>query len=346
MFINQQKLAIGLDISARYLRLAQIKKRSGKPCLVSMAELELPEGIIKNGQFQDIRQSAEQIKKLVKKNIGQKIYGRYCVACLPEQETFIKIIDLPAISGDTNQAVIDEAKKHIPYPLEKAYLDWSYINNRDTTKVVIAVCPKEIVENYQTVLNQAGLSPIALEIEAVAIARSLFPLNKIISAPVIIVDLGANRTGLIIYEQDYIPFSLSLKISSDDLTEKLRANLNLTPEQAKQAKEKIGLDPDKAQGGVLTILKDQINELAEEIREAKYFYYEHCASKETIKQIYLTGGGANMKNLPAILSDLTKLEVVIGNPLVNLGLGPVELPESKSLSFATAIGLALRSYQN
>ena len=346
MFLNHSPYSVGLDISERALRIVQLKKTSGKIKLVSWAELKSEPGLFKDNQFTNTKQAVEQFKTLAKKIEGQKIRTHYCVACLPEQKTFIKVIDLPAVKAkDITADIIEESKKHIPYPLEQAYLDWQYINEKDTSRAIIGLCPKDIVENYQTVLNQAGLQPEILEIEAMSVCRSLFPLNKKIEEPVMILDLGATRTGLVIYEENYIPFSLSLKISSENLTDCLAKELELTPEQAEEAKVKIGLNPDKANGGVLKILTKTLEELAQEIREAKYFYYEHFAQKETIKKIYLTGGGANLKGLGPFIQNLTKLETIVGDPLINLTIGKIEITEKQSQSFATAIGLALRKYQ-
>lgn len=347
MFLNHSPFSVGLDISERALRLVQLKKTGNKIRLLSLSRTPLEAGLIKDGKFSDAKIGVEKVKSLLHELKGNPMASFSCTACLPEPKTFIKVIDLPSLPGKNIESeIIEEAKKHIPYPLEQSYLDWQYIHPQDHSKAIIGLAPKEVVENYQEVLNQAGFSPEALEIEAAAICRAITPLNKKLDEPIMIVDLGATRTGLIIYENDYIPFSLSLKISSNALTDLLATELKLKPEQAEKAKNKIGLDPQRAEGGVLKILQAPLEELCQEIREAKYFYYEHFAQKNTVKKIILTGGGANLKGLSAFIKNLTKLEVEKANPLLNLTLGKMEIEEEQSHSFTTAIGLALRKFQN
>ena len=80
--------------------------------------------------------------------------------------------------------------------------------------------------------------------------------------------------------------------------------------------------------------------------------HEHFANKDSksIKEILLCGGGANLKGLTDILSLELQLPVSTGNPWVNILPQPLkeipELPYDKSLSYTTALGLALRGFKS
>lgn len=347
MFLKFVQNIFGLDISEKNLRLAQLKRTGGKIKLVSYNEIKVPTGLFKDNQVVKKDAVASLIRQLIQEARGSKIYTKYAAVCLPEPKTFIKVIDLTCPkTKDVVSEIIEEAQKHIPYPLEKTYLDWQYVDGKEKNRIMIGVCTKEIVENYQEVLKQAGLFPVALEIEEVAIARSLFLLGKREAEPVMVLDLGASRTGLFIYQENYIPFSLSLNISANDLTSWIKDKLNLTLEQAEDAKRKIGLSASKAQGGIKQVLAEPLEKLAEQIREAKYFYYEHFSFQKEIKKIYLTGGGANLPDLTNFLSERTGLETSMATPLLNLSPGKINLPAELVQSYSTAIGLALRSYQD
>ena len=346
MFLKFVQNTFGLDISEKVWRMVQLKKTGSKIKLTSYSEIKVPSDFFEESQIVKKDKAAALLKRLIQETKGAKIFTKYTYVCLPEPKTFIKVIDITyPKSKDIVHEIIEETKKHIPYPLEKIYLDWQYIDERKKGKVVVGVCPKNIVNNYQEILVKAGLMPIALEIEAIAIARSLFPLDKKVEEPVMVIDLGASRTGLFIYKENYALFTISLNISSDDLTVFIKNKLKLTMEQAEKAKRKIGLNPNKAKGGLIQVLKEPLEGLAQQIREAKYFYYEHFTSSEEIKKVYLTGGGANLNNITKFLSDQVKLEVVLGNPLINISPGKISLEEDKIQTYATVIGLALRQYQ-
>ncbi len=337
---------IGLDIGEQSWRLVQLKKNQSKISLVSFNEIKTTSGLMQGGLISKTEEAVKLLKELIQTAHGHKIYTKYLSVCLPEPKTFIKVVNLVYLkSKNIEEEVVAEAKKHIPYPLEKTYLDWQYVSPGDKAKVIIAVCPKEIVDNYQKIIAQAGLLPLALEVEAMSLARCLFPLHQNIEEPVMVVDLGASRTGLFVYEKNYIPFSLSLNLSAEDLTKWIKDKLNLTLSQAEKAKKTIGLSATQAQGGLKEILKEPLGRLAEQIREAKYFYYEHFGSSQTIAKIYLTGGGAALKGLPEFLEEKTDLPVGLANPLTNLSDKPIDLTVGDLQTYGTAIGLALRQYQ-
>lgn len=336
----------GLDISERACRLIQLKKYRSKAKIISSGEIKVPEGVIQNGKIIKIDEFVHLIKKLIKDSRGQKISTRYVTACLPEPNSFIKLINLTyPESKNTLEEIINETKKHIPYPLEKTYLDWQYVDEKDKSKVLIAVCPKEIVDNYQESLTKAGLIPDTLEIEEVAICRSLIKFNTTAPDPFIILDLGATRTSLIAYQDQAVLFSLSLTFSSNSLTKNLINKLRLLPKEAEKAKRICGLDLNKAEGGVRKILETSVKQLARQIREAKYFYHEHVSKEKSINRIVLTGGGSQLPYLITYLGNKCQIKLEIANPLVNLIKPDKELLIKDIQSYSTAIGLALRNIQ-
>lgn len=344
MLVDFIQNSFGLDISERCFRLVRIKKVSGRLTLDSFGEVNVPTGVFKEGKFAEPAQAASLFKELLQNLSGSKNIGHYAVVCLPEPKTFIKVIGITYPKNkNVVEEVIAEAKNHIPYPLEKTYLDWQFVDN-DKNKVIIAICPKEIVDNYQQTLAVAGLVPAVLEVESMSLSRALFKPAENFASAVMVIDLGLKRTGLFIYKKNYIAANLSLGFTSDSLTKKLKESLNLSVAEAENAKRKIGLSEALAGGGVKKVLQPLVNKLAEEIREAKYFYAEHVEPQGEIKKIILTGGGAGLKGLPEYLAELTQTEVVAGNPLVNLSMGKISLPEEKIQSYNAALGLALRQF--
>lgn len=344
MLANFIQNSFGLDISERCLRLARLKKSGGRLVLDAYGEISVPAGVVKDGKFVSQEKAVALFKTLLQNVIGAKFALHYAVVCLPEPKTFIKIINLTYPKNkNAVEEVIAEAKNHIPYPLEKTYLDWQFIDAAKS-QAIIAVCPKEIVDNFQSTLAGAGLTPAVLEVESMSLARALFKPDELIDPAVMVIDLGFSRTGLFIYKQNNIVANLSVAFASDELTKLLKDKLNLNLAEAEAAKRKIGLSDELAQGGVKKILAPAIAKLAEEIREAKYFYAEHIEPQGAIAKIILTGNGANLKKLPATLAELTQTVVVVGNPLVNLSLGKISLPEEKIQSYNAAIGLALRQF--
>lgn len=341
-FILPKQSAFGLDISDYILRAVNIENNR----IMTAGEINLPAGLIKKGVIFEPGKVAELIKKLIQSTGGKKIRKKYVIACLPEQITYIKMINLPTNKTIGFQDLLaEEITKHIPYNLEEIYIDWQPSPSGEENKILIGVATKNIVNSYQEVLMMADLIPLALEIEAVAISRCLINQNKNEPYAQIILDLGFNRTSLILYDRQTVQFSISIPLSGDVLTKTIAKTLNLTYQQAERAKIVCGFDEKKCERALLKLLKSAMAMLINNINGAISFYQNRFTNQQEIKKIILSGGGANFKNLDLLLKEETGMIVEKGNILTNLNQGPsLEiLPKNKYLSYVSAVGLALRN---
>jgi len=338
IFLPQQK-AFGLDISDYVMRLAYADKDQ----IVTAGEIELPTGLISKGIIKNPEKVAEYIDQLVHNVKGRKIKTKYVVACLPEQRTFIKVIDLPPYDKTNFQNVLaEEIVKHIPYEINEIYIDWQKLPTTSGNKILIGVTPKDIVISYQNLLAAARLMPVALEIEAASISRCLIQEKKSQTAKIIL-DIGFNRTSLIVYDNETVQFSISIPISGDVISKSIASTLSLDYQEAEKAKIVCGFDEHKCDQALVKILKPVMERLILNINEAITFYQNHFTNRHEIKEIILCGGGANFKNLDKIIMEKTSLTVAKGDIFTNLSQPPKKeiMPPKNYLSYVSAVGLAL-----
>ncbi|OGY43419.1 MAG: hypothetical protein A2729_04585 [Candidatus Buchananbacteria bacterium RIFCSPHIGHO2_01_FULL_39_14] len=347
---GQMQQAFGLDLSDRTIRLAKCKKIGKKIILTSYNESAVPNDIVINGEIQQPDKLIKLIQQLIKTAAGQKIKTKNVISVLPETKTFIKVLTLP---NQINKKNLEETPKliekeiinHIPLAPEEIYFDWQLLEQgSDWSSVLVGATPKNLVDSYYSVLQNCGLTPYVLEIEAAAIVRSL--LSEKEKGAKIIIDFGAMRTGLIIFDKNTIQFTVSLPISGNKITEAIAKTLKLDEKKAEKAKLVCGLDREKCEGAMLKVLMGSINNLAEQIKKAIIFYKTNFVSGNEISEIIICGGGANFLKIDEVLKEMLNLPVKIGNPLNNLSLDKkISLSKNKILSYTSAIGLALRSLQ-
>lgn len=348
MMFEPRQEYLGLDVSDRSLKAIQFKRTLANRLVVAgLGQLELPAGVLVDGDIKQPTAFAQAITTLVTRPQRGRFTTTYTVASLPETKTFIKLIDVPNMSPEElPQAIRWEAEHHIPIPIDETYWDWQPVDAPTKANarlpILLGVAPRTIVDSYVGVMQQARLVPVALEIEAAAIARSLLPLAAAAPNATIIIDLGASRTGLIVFDNQTIQFTVSLPISGRQVTNRIAATLKLSEEQAEEAKIVCGLDPSKCHGALGEILHDTMDQLIRSIREAIVFYREHFPQSRDIGSVLLCGGGANFKDIDTYLGKALNLPIKRGNPWRNLP-GNAPLPPGELISYATAIGLALRS---
>jgi len=347
MNYNLDNNIFGLDIGERALRLVQLKKRGKKILLASYNEVTLNPEIISNGQIQKEEELIKALNKLVKSANGSRVKTKKIITVLPEAKTFIKLIEIssPENKEDLPELVKEEVKNHIPLSLEEIYLDWQIISQKSgQIKLLIGAVPKDTADPYSATLEKSGLLPYVFEIEAAAITRSLLTKND--KGAKIIIDFGAVRTGLIIYDHQTVPFTVSLPISGNKITETITKTLKLNSEEAEKAKVVCGLDSKKCEGALLKILLQSMDDLTKQIKKAITFYKSNFPNSNEISEIILCGGGANFSSIDQVISEKLGIPAKIGNPFTNIIQSKkLTIPANKSLSYTTAIGLALRAFE-
>lgn len=352
----------GLDISELSFKICKLKKRRESLRIEVLANFPLEEGVIENCEIKNEEKMISALRSALK---TLKLRTKEVVASLPEEKSFLQVIKMPIMTEeDLRSAIVFEAEKYVPLPIDQVYLDCQIIgsSNEKSFDVLLAAVPKNISDSYATVLEKAGLKPVAFEIESQAIVRALIK-DGFSSEALLIVDLGAIRTSFIIFSRKSISFTSCLPFSSHHLTEIIAKNLNISLEEAEKLKLKYGLeevlaskfeDEDektrKIREEIFEALIPALVDLAQQIKK-HLEYYESLAAEgdllpeeRKIKKIVLCGGGSVLKGLREFLEMEVKIPVEIGNPLVNLGeKQKPNISFEDSLIFTTAIGLALRT---
>lgn len=370
---NNSEFPIGLDISDFSLKLVQLNKSGESFSIQAINKIDLPAGIIDDGEIKNRPELIKNLKNLIDKPRFGKVSSHEVTACLPENKTFVKLIEIDNGPNDLKETILAEMEKHIPMPLDEIYFDWQIVNkDQGKNLVLLGAAPKQIVDDYTNIFDELGLSVFALEIESSAICRALLPeensrFKDTQPKNYAILDIGAKRTSMIFYAHKTILFTVSLPISGEAVTKNIADNLKIDRDQAERAKIICGLDEQKAEGVIREILGGQINELVKKIKDVISYYETHFPGQGQIDNIYLCGGGSNIENIDMILTESLGLQVALGDPLLNIkddhekinqlfsetyslalasgkaaDAGDMTYTQNSSLGFATAIGLGLR----
>ncbi|MDI6603241.1 MAG: type IV pilus assembly protein PilM [Patescibacteria group bacterium] len=368
-FLTLKPEAFGLDISDLSLKIIKLKKRGKLLGLASFGESEIKPGIIKEGEIKNEEKLAEIIKEAIKKVKGEKLKTKYVVASLPEEKAFLQVIQMPKMTEeDLKSALIYEIENYIPLPIEEIYLDFQIVppvyNHLDHCDVLLAALPKKTVDPYLSSFKKAGLQPKAFEIESLSVSRALIK-DEVSTFPVLLIDLGATRTSFIVFSGCSLRFTSSIPVSSGGFTEIISKNLKVSLAEAERLKIKYGLEEkvklkikdinmeiEREERKIFEALIPALVDLIQQIKKHLAYYQTHACHEhlppngKEISKILLCGGGANLKGLTELLTLKLKIPVELANPWVNIlpedQREIPELPFEKSLSYTTALGLALR----
>jgi type IV pilus assembly protein PilM len=355
-FLDLKYRAFGLDINDSSLKIVKLKKKRSGFCIDSFGELKIDPGLIVNGVISNEDALAKAIKLACSAVKGKKLKTKYVVCSLPEQESFMQVIQMPKMNEDELKSAISfEAENYIPLPIDQVYLDSQIIvpleNVSDHYDVLVVAMGKKTVDTYLSCVKKAGLIPIVFEVEFRSISRALIK-DDLSEQPVVLLDIGENNTDLVVFSGRSVRFTYSIPISSSHFTKAISESLGLNFQDAEKTKIEYGLEEagGKQATDVLKALWPLLDEFVSNIKKHIDFYqehvsHEHLSSKGEVKKIILCGGGASLKGLPQFLSQRLGIGVEVGDPFVNLGPKFKKGAASKidPPSFAACIGLAKRA---
>jgi type IV pilus assembly protein PilM len=341
MLFSKPKSQLGVDIGSSNIKIAQLRSKDNQFVLETYGMVNVSYQIA-NKDGNSVKDTANLLKKLLEKAGATT---NKVVASLPNNSVFTSVIEMPKLPhSELKNAVEFEAKKYVPLPLQEVALSWSVIEDKkgsppsaDTrTKVLLTAVPTIVVNNYLKVFELAGLVPEALEIEALALIRSLIgeDLNNNL-----LIDIGAKSTSVNLVDSGYLRLSKNLNVGGDTITTGLAQSLSVNFSRAEQFKKDFGLAGGSAQipqvmRPILDVIK---NEAAQLIN-----LFESRGQK--IDKIILTGGGSKLPSLKEYLSALGK-PVIAANPWARVTFPEKLKPviEPLGLNLAVAMGLAMRN---
>ncbi|HYC79695.1 MAG TPA: type IV pilus assembly protein PilM [Candidatus Binatia bacterium] len=350
MLFSKPKSHLGVDIGTSNIKIAQLKQQDSKFLLETYGLVNVAYQLSSRDSSQAIEHTAEVLKKLIDQS---QVTTNQIVASLPNNVVFTSVIDIPKIpDSELKSAVESEAKKYVPLPLEEVALSWLTIQekkkvNLDTNlgnlenkndknmKILLTAVPTVVVDNYLRVFKLAGLEPLALEIEALALIRSLVGEDM---DSLLVIDIGAKNTSINLVDNGYLKLSKNLSVGGDTITTSIAKSLNVSFLRAEQFKKDFGLT---AQGQhlpqvmrpVLDIIKNEAGQLLS--------LFESRGDR--VDKILLSGAGSKIPSLSQYFASFGK-PVILANPWQRV-LYPEKLRpiiDPLGLNLAVAVGLAMR----
>jgi len=341
IFFGKKKRVLGFDLSKNSVKVVELEHSGEKPNLVTYGGLEFPGTTLESDNVRNQEILIKTIQEVLER---ARVTTREIVGSLPPQHVFSSILLIPKVQEkELSEAIRWEAKQYVPVPLEEVVMDWQKIGEDEKSKkikVYLVAAPQKLVQRYLDIYRAVNLTPLALETEPLALIRSLVSPDN--PSPVIIVDIGAYETNISVVENHVLQLSRTITSGSETITKAIASNLGVTNERAEQFKKDFGLKREKLEGQILKSVQPMINILLTEIKRSIEFYKKEGSAE--IKEIILSGGGANLPGLVDYLNENLGIKTDLGNPWLNVNYSAALAEKINEIgpAFAVAVGLALR----
>lgn len=150
---------------------------------------------------------ASRVVAILKRTLFKETRVKNCVLNIPDYLVCSKWIQVDHSAYENLDEIITIlAEQSIPYPLKDLYFDYqsfcSAQKNQDNFKVLLVACRKEHLDFRLDVVNQANLTPIAVELSSQAIVRAnyyFYPESR--HENCMLLELGTNQLTLLFLDK-------------------------------------------------------------------------------------------------------------------------------------------------
>ena len=311
-------------------------------------ERDIQGEIIEAGKIKSPKRM-EEILILLRQEVGIKSVR----VSLPEEQVYLFKLRLEKTDLESIRESIElTIEEHIPIKAVDAIFDYEILNqDAQSLELEVAAIPKDVIESYLSVFQNAGIEVQSFELEAQAIFRAV--VKKGDMETYMIVDFGEKRTGIFIVSRGAVMFTSTLDMGGEMLTSMISKSFSISKDEAEKMKRRYGMERNTPNKELFAILLNSVSILRDEI--VKHFLYWHTHKDEVgrdnspIKKIILCGGDSNLIGLSDYFSISMKHPVEMANVWVNIIDTENYVPDinyKQALSFAASLGLALRDFDN
>jgi type IV pilus assembly protein PilM len=311
---SRSKGVVGLDVGSFAIKLVELRERKGEYSLQRLGIEPLSPEAIVDGSIMDSSLVVEAIQKLTEET---SVKSSNFATSLSGHSVIIKKIDLPAMAPEElSESIQWEAEQYIPFDINDVKLDYVVLSaggEGQPMEVLLVAVKRDKVNDYVSVISQAGRTPAIVDIDAFAL-QNAYEINYDLdpSRVVALVNMGSSVTNINILSRGTTVFWRDISFGGNQFTEALQRELNLSSEQAEALKRGESVDR-YSSTDAKPVLENVAGEMAAEIRKT-FDFFGATSSEGRVAQLMVAGGCALTPHLLSTIEENLKLPVELMDP--------------------------------
>jgi type IV pilus assembly protein PilM len=349
-----------VDIGSRNIKLVHAEPTKQGIRISRVAMCPSPPDCVREGVVINVPEVASAIQFAMR---SAGIKASNAVAAVAGQGVVVRHVQLPKMTDQVlRRSIHFEAGKYISTSVEDSTVEFEILGDAEEEgqmNVILVAAPKVMVESRVGTLEQAGLDPVAVDVEAFAMLRALIEYNpdqELSQSTVALLDIGASHTEINLVCKGNLALTRTIPIAGASLTNSIRNAENCTEGDAEQMKHGVDLSQLVEASGTaeqpgLKAIQSLVDELLREIRRSINYYQSQLPDGSlnmNVDRLILTGGTSRLKGLLPYTRSRLNVEVGLGHPVfgkpVSLGSADADsgLTQEDIPLFAVAFGLAMK----
>lgn len=332
-------IAWGLDIGHSSIKAVKLSRTSSGVTVLGYAiePIVVPEG----GDRDQALSAALQAL------VAREEFGTTPVfAAISGRQVFSRPVNIPVIQAKKMRTMVEmEARMQIPGNFDE--VEWGFHSSPAadgvSQDVALFAVKREVTEQLIGKCKDVGINLAGVSVPSLALYNFIkydqeFPAGE----AVIILDVGAENTDLVIYQDEQL-WMRSLTTSGNDITQVFAKKFRVSVAEAETLKRQV---TDSRQADkIIKVIESGLTELVSEINRNLGFYRSQNANA-TLDNLVISGNTFRLPGLPEYMAEKLRLTVNILEDLDRIQVAP-GLDRSHFLhdlqGLGVAMGLALQA---
>lgn len=314
--------------------------------IVLYETINTPEGSVSNNTIEDI----DAVVKVISDFRDRKsLKADDLIFVTKGQDVILRHTDVPMMDyRQIQDSAVWEISQNLPDEGESHYIDFEIvekINNKDEkiNKLIVAAAPREKIDKYVEIAERLHMKIKAVDTSANCIARvfSNIQSKDKVSENIAVIQIGEKDSRIVILDGGNLFIERELIFGTSNLTKPLIAKNGMTESDAiNYIKENINLTDINEEDENEVRIKRLFDNVLSSFQKVIQFYGTGRV-KRNLDKIYVTGAGAEIKDLSTYVNNFLDVETVVFDSSKEI---PFTFPEGFKVNlYIAAFGALLRS---
>lgn len=246
---------LGIDIGSDATKMVELKlARGGVELVGGPVVFKTPPQTVQGGVIVE----PQAVGGAIKERMGA-FSTKKCICSVGGQSSLVvRISEMPKMSAaDLKEAIQWELERQTTFPPDQVIYDYCVIERPDTPadapnmEVLLAAAHEDLINAHVETLHAAGLQPVAIDIEPLALSRSIVEIygEQYADQTVAVVNLGNTLADIAIIRRGLLSFVRSIPTAGESLTRAISQAFVVDTDEAERIKRQHGRVDSQVGGG-------------------------------------------------------------------------------------------------